>query len=330
MKTLTITKELDGSIDLETISNAIYDNMTSELWKEIEEYCNDNPLDLFWDYRDGLSEEQVDKLLNGEVWEVYDDIYEWNTDYIWELEETFVRDNIMPDFWHYFMGLPNVPYIDIDDLHDGQISELASQLELRQFVIVDINLKYMASNTFVNITLDLPVVDDDYAHSPINYGMYYDDLEPTLDFFKVNPRSMLKYFNVDDPEAWPNIPDRNINKLVSPKQLAESWINMFYNGNYVAMLGGYLDLLDIAEVIRQKSETPDKRLMATLAKGTRIICHDFMNGSSGTDFVLLKDLKVEVTGQNSLHRDGKHKYGVQDVCGYVGDVWDSPLVLELE
>lgn len=101
-------------------------------------------------------------------------------------------------------------------------------------------------------------------------------------------------------------------------------------GNYIAMLGGYLDLLDIAEVIRQKREdTPDKTLVATLSKGTRIICHDFMNGSSSTDFVLLKDLKVEVTGKNSLHRDGKHKYGVQDVCGYIGEAWDSPLTLEL-
>jgi hypothetical protein len=69
------------------------ENMTKKQEQEIIDFIEKNRPEVYWDYRDRLSKEQVLKILEkGETWEVLDDLYEINLDYIFDMEDALCND----------------------------------------------------------------------------------------------------------------------------------------------------------------------------------------------------------------------------------------------
>lgn len=90
-------------------------NLRQDLREKIVNYLKKkgNP-EIYWDYRDQLSLEQVDKIINGKQDEVYEDIWERNIDYIYDLETEAVNElkEEFPELEEYDNSLIREEFID--------------------------------------------------------------------------------------------------------------------------------------------------------------------------------------------------------------------------
>jgi len=105
--------------------------ISDEVKKKCIEYLKSNPKTIYWDRNDKLSLEQIDKLMKSQddYYELENDIWEHNIDYICELE-----DNLLKEIGNNF---PELEDIEISDLRD----------EFCDYLSVDLNIEQLVRNT---------------------------------------------------------------------------------------------------------------------------------------------------------------------------------------
>lgn len=103
------------------------------LKNQISEYCSKHPVSIEWDYRDKLDKNAICDILQSEdgIFNLENDLFERNLDYISELENYFVKDSLLPLFED------DLIHFNIDD----------PEQFLRDFIIIDMNIKYLLNNT---------------------------------------------------------------------------------------------------------------------------------------------------------------------------------------
>ena len=111
--------------------------ISKELKKECIEYLEANKMEMYFDYRDELSVEQAQKIINGELFEVQDEIWENSLDYICNIE---------------FEQIKNMKN-EIDGLDEIENSELRE--EFLDYLGVDMNMKQLLNNTTVRMRIVL-------------------------------------------------------------------------------------------------------------------------------------------------------------------------------
>ena len=111
--------------------------ISKELRKECIEYLEANKMEMYFDYRDELSVEQAQKIINGELFEVQDEIWENSLDYICNME---------------FEQIKNMKN-EIDGLDEIEDSELRE--EFLDYLGVDTNMKQLLNNTTVRMRIVL-------------------------------------------------------------------------------------------------------------------------------------------------------------------------------
>ena len=96
---------------------------------EIIKYIESNQPEIYWDYRDNLSKDQIIKILSSEdgIYDLENELFEMNLDYIKDLEHEFMH-NVYDEF--------NIEdnYNDFFDKYIG-------------YVCVDLNIKQLLRNT---------------------------------------------------------------------------------------------------------------------------------------------------------------------------------------
>lgn len=104
--------------------------MDAKLESEIISYIENNQPEVYWDYRDELSKEQIEKLLESEeaLFDIANELWEYNLDYICQMESQLIAD-IQKEF----------------DLEDEDIDELEDKF--RDYIHVDLNFDYLLKNT---------------------------------------------------------------------------------------------------------------------------------------------------------------------------------------
>jgi hypothetical protein len=102
--------------------------ISDEVRKKCIDYLKDNPQTVYWDRNDKLSLEQVDKLMKSQedYYELENDLWESNIDYICELEDNLLKE--MRD------NFPELEDIEISDLRDGFCDYLSVGLNIEQLV----------------------------------------------------------------------------------------------------------------------------------------------------------------------------------------------------
>jgi len=251
-------------------------------------------IEMDWGYRSELDDEQISAILarpeNGgrQVDDVWMKLWEYNIDYISELEWDTVKI-MLEERGHD---------VDVHDFFD----------EYGVFPSVDLNIDRLIHNTQPYIGLEIKPID----HC-VDSSYHYEDVRDVLDFFNVNPRDLEEWINITDTS---DLLERNGNEYVSPRDLADAWINCFYSGSYIALLG-----TDALETLARHPEEVYKNGI-TLLKGTVIVIHDYLNGASSTEMVLLRDLRLEPE-EFQFFNDGGDKYGIQSCCGLRYSAWDS-------
>jgi len=263
--------------------------MKKDVIEKIQEWLNNHPVDVFWDYREGFGKESVTKILAGDLDEVYDSFWEMNIDYIYDLEMQTLKEAI-DLFWP---GLSDVADID----------EVASELRDHVDVIIDMNFKDLARYTDAYICVELPVEHDSYWRE-------YSDVRDELEYFGINPAELREFFT---DVRWYDCPTRT-KPLLKTRVLVEAWVNCGYSGAWHAMLDARTTL-ELA-VDRKLDGT------LTLKAGANLIIHDYWNGASSMNEPLLVDIDVEA---KEIFHDGASRYGIQSCCGFIDSAWNGEL-----
>ncbi len=249
-----------------------------------QKYVDQYPIEPYWDSYDGLCQEHVEMLLYGGEegrMRVYDDLWEGAGEYTWAEGDAIMQEAIK-------------------DLDLGFDTETMRDYGI--YPPTNIDLVRMARHTRAYLTIRLPV-------EHIIHWEDYDDVAEELEFFGINPADMAVFW----PQIeWPNIEGRT--PLLSPKSIAEGWINAFYPGYWYVMLNG----ADTLELVI-KGELRDEM---TLKKGACLILHDYVNGASSMNEYTIADFQVDT---RELGDDNSMYTGIQRCCGFVDSTWNGVL-----
>lgn len=266
---------------------------------KIARYVEDHPNEIYVDYRDELSTEQVEEILKGNAWEVRDEItMSWNEgvdlDYYWQecAEEVGCSREDIDDWLSSDKG-----FWPSDSMDDYEWRKL-----LR--------------NTSVNI--EAVIWDAEFNFNNWAYGgpVTYSDVKETLKLFGINPKEFHDQVKGGSMTAgdgklkgwFPDMPDR------TPKiKVQDIWDGMcsLYDGVVVFCLG---DLENVADILAEESKE------VTFCKGTNVVIYEFGGGAGITDFPLIEDLTIP---RKNVDFRVSGKYGVQDCYGFTNSYWNE-------
>jgi len=198
--------------------------------KKCKEYLENNPITMYWDYRDKLSLEQIDKLMKDGFFDLQDELYELNSDYIYDLECKLLQE-MQEEF-------PELAEIELSDLRE----------EFMDYVSVDLNLKSMIKNTpDVRVRVVINTNYDGVGYQYRGNGDFkghgyisdikkllrgkYDkqSFQQELDNIMSSCNQFIFYFKTD-VESLNGIKEKFKNKITIPK---EAWAGFYdsFNGS---------------------------------------------------------------------------------------------------
>lgn len=111
--------------------------ISAELRKKCIKYLEDNPLEMYYDYRDELSVEQAQKIIDGNILDVENEIYDYNLDNIFEMEDQQIN-NLKNEF------------SKLEDIENSDLRE-----EFLDNLGVNTNIKQLLNNTTVRMRIVL-------------------------------------------------------------------------------------------------------------------------------------------------------------------------------
>lgn len=268
---------------------------------KIATYVDSHPDEIYVDYRDELTNDQVDKVLEGKSDEVIDgielDYYDYDNEhlsYYWEqcIKETGCSQEDI-DEWLSFEGYyPSTSLIESD-------------------------WKKLVRGTTTYITATLWDYNFNLSGLAYNQPVEYRDVRDTLKLLGVNPsifRDLVLEHGYHTKGWFPNMEDRK--PAIDIKTMWDNIIT-FYDGVVNFLLG---DLEQVSEAVSSDSK------YLIFKKGTPVIMYEFMNGAGIAEFTLLEDVKIkrkEVIFKNDL----ENRYGIQSCYGFVRSHWNEGSVI---
>lgn len=269
---------------------------------KLAEYVENNSIDIYVDYRDELSDKQIEAILEGKAEDVRNDI-EMEYDPWGEGEEYY---------WQEACEALGCTQDDVDDW-------LANDGFHPQYTLDDHGWRQLLRNTSAKVTGI--VWDAEFNFNNWAYGgpLNYQDVKETLKILGINPfefkkeglsrgsgsatsgQGQFKGYFPDMPKRVPKI---------DPKEL---WDNLctLYDGVMTFCLG---DLENIAEVLSSESDT------ITFKKGTNVVFYEFGGGAGITEVQLTDDVTIK-RKQVEFRNDSDFRYGVQACYGFVNSYW---------
>lgn len=268
------------------------------MFEKMAEYVERHPKEVYIDYRDELTTEQVTQILEGK-----------GNNVRWKIEEDAQwYDDDMSFYWQEMCDELGCEQEDIDKWleNDGFYPD---------YEVTENDWKRLLRNTTVYITATVWDAEWNFGNWAYGGPVNYSDVKETLKILGVNPFE-FKQLKVggsmsggDQLKGWfPDMPNRE--PKINPQDL---WDNMIvlYDGVLNFCLG---DLENIMEVL---SEDPK---YITFKKGTNIVMYDFANGAGITDTTLTEDLTIP-RKMIEFRNDADNKYGIQECYGFVHSYW---------
>lgn len=261
---------------------------------KIAEYVDSHPDEIYIDYRDELTNDQVDLILECK-----------SEDAIFDIEDyAGGQADSMDYYWEQCREATGCSQDDIEDWLAGDGYYPSPSLTENDW-------KRLMRNTTTYITATL--WDYEFNLYDLAYGqpVEYRDVKDTLKLLGVNPsifRDLVIEHGYKTRGWFPNMEDRK--PAIDIKTMWDE-ILCFYNGVVNFLLG---DLEQVAEAVSSDSK------YLTFKKGTPVIMYEFMNGAGIAEFTLLEDVKIkrkEVTFKNDL----ENRYGIQSCYGFVSSYW---------
>ena len=270
-------------------------------FQKFSEYVENNSNEIFVDYNDSLSSEQVTQILEGKAEDVRFDIEDNaancmdRDDYYW----TKMREDLGVERW--------------------EIEEWLSSEEgfWPSTVLDDYEWKKLLSNTSVEITATVWDAEWNFYNWAYGGPVNYSDVKESLRILGINPLDFKKAF--DDSSVslggshrlrgyFPDMPNRK--PAVDVNELHGNMI-VLYDGVLNFCLG---DLAQVAEVASGETKN------ITFKAGTNVVMYDFGSGAGITEVQLKEDVtiprkKVEFKNNN------ESRYRIQSCYGFVHSYW---------
>lgn len=275
--------------------------LTKEQCEKISSYIENNGIEIYIDYRDELSDEQVNKILEGKA----DDVR-------MEIEEYCWHDGVPEYYW--------------DDLCE-EVGITKEQLELWQesdesfspfWYLDDHGWNQLVRNTTVNIVGIMWQAEWNFNNWAYSGPVHYSDVKESLKVLGVNPKEfhdMLRGGSMTSGpgrlHGWfPDMPNRK--PAVNVEDLYNNMC-VLYDGVLHFCFG---DLAEIMEVVSGDS----KELI--VKKGTNVVMYDRGNGAGITEVELTEDVTIR-RKDVEFRNDTNNNYGVQACYGFTQSYWNE-------
>jgi len=285
------------------------------------QFLNNAPdLDMYWDYREQLSDEQCEKIIHGRRDEVEEELWNCCQDHVFDLEKQRIHE-----------ALENQG-LDPEDYQDYELRDA-----LIDFISIDLNIKDLIRNTSkpnLRITLfsNYDCINSNWFEQS-NGGYTYKEsyFGAMVDALNFNPAIVKKVFEkrgMKMPGRWPNKTRRN----------GKEWVD--YNGFAVDMenqscpacnlvIVGKCDLLSFWE-----RKDPDKPVKLYLPQGNYVGMFSHMNGGGSPiecplKFALEIDL-AKATGNTDYDHWGIEvdygSYSIDNAYGVTKEFWKKEII----
>lgn len=270
---------------------------------KMQEYVENNPEEIYIDYRDELSSKQIDEILAGKADEVRD-----------QIEEDYSMNSSGEEFasyWERMCGELDCTMEDVSDWLEGDGA-------YPWFALDDHGWKQLIRNTKVCITGT--IWDAEWNFNNWAYGgpVNYSDVKNSLKVLGINPLEFKNLMSGGSNtsgdgklKGWfPDMPDRE-----AKVNIKDLWDNMIvlYDGVLNFCLG---DLENIAEVLKGDSKN------ITFKAGTNVVMYNFGNGAGITEVKLTGDVTIP-RKMVEFRNDSSNKYGIQECYGFVHSYWEE-------
>lgn len=306
--------------------------LSDDLIKKIKDKLSKmDPPEFFWDYRDELSEEQINDILTKEngVNDIENEIFEHNYDHVYDLEMEHLIDAL-----GWFKS-----EIEKELGEDVELKDVAEQLrdEMLDYLTVDVNIKDLISrsgNVPCRVTLwsNYDCLNSNWFESVATGGYTYDGyFKQILDVLYLNPRKVKEMFaerGIATRGYFPNKKRREGKEYVDYKQFAIEMENNSCGATNLSIVC----MLDLSEVV--KNGMPKKFI---IPKGNNMgMYSSFQGGGSMIECPLLRDMKIDTTktfeseyDHFSLIPDTKeHGYTMKnDVYGVTDDFFGDEITI---
>lgn len=275
--------------------------LTEEQCDKISSYIENNGIEIYIDYRDELSDEQVNKILEGKA----DDVR-------WEIEENCFHDEVPEYYW--------------DDLCE-EVGITKEQLELWQesdqsfwpsWYLDDHGWRQLINNTTVNITGIMWQCDWNFNNWAYGGPVHYSDVKETLKTLGINPKDFHDQIRGGSAtmgegklKGWfPDMPNRT--PVVELKDLFDNMC-VLYDGVMTFCFG---DLSEVMDVVASNSKE------VVIRKGTNLVMYEYGGGAGITEAELKEDLTVR-RKDIEFRNDKDFRYGVQACYGFTQSYWNE-------
>ncbi len=267
----------------------------------MERYVEDNSLQVFVDYDDELSKEQLERVIKGES----DDIR-------CEIEEncSLYGEYDLPSYKETMSETLGISLPEIDDWFDSEDGFYP------QYSLDDYDWKKLLSRSDAYITAT--VEDAVWRFDSWAYGnpIEYNDVKEALRILGINPKEFRDLATGGSLTAgpgkmkgyFPNLPNRV--PAVNIRDLYENMCTL-YDGQLCFCLGDIENALAIKE---------DDSKYIVFKKGTNVVMYAFGGGAGITEVELLRDVEVPRKDVD-IDLDSSYRYGIQECYGFTRDFW---------
>ena len=214
--------------------------LIDKIQKEVDSY----DLSIDWRSEQLTDKDMISKVLNGQGDLVRDELFEWNLDYLCELENQ-ARINAVEEFQDEIME-----ELGIEDYNNFYAKDIAEDIAEGLVVSVDVGLEKLLRQTDVPVRLTLYSNYDcmNSAWLESQGGIEYDGyLKDAIDFLKLNPAKLKLEFIRTGYQVigrWPNKRERDDRELIEYSEFISEFANTASSANLLTILGT-LNLLDV-------------------------------------------------------------------------------------
>lgn len=269
----------------------------------IIEYIENNPINVYVDYNDELTDKQVDLILEGHADEVRDNI---------EMDCYDYTDGELDYYKGTMAQVLDIPIEDVEAWFDSENSFYPS------YSLSDHDWRRLLNNTSACIVGI--VWDANWGFNNWAYGqpLEYQDVKESLKILGVNPKEFRDLAAGGSLTAGPGkvkgyFPDM-------PKRVPAVEIKDLYE-NMVALYDGVMhfcfgDLENLAEILSDDSKN------LVIEKGTNVVFYERMSGAGITDVQLTRDITIPRKAVE-FRNDTNNNYGVQACYGFTHSYWTA-------
>lgn len=275
--------------------------LSDEQLKTMQEYVENNPIEIYIDYRDELGKEQIDAILEGKA----DDVR-------FEIESNAQG---YEDFSYYWDEMKDALHLTDDQLSMWLDSE---ECVYPWHNLDDHGWNTLLSNTSVNISGIMWECDWNFNNWAYGAPVHYSDVKESLKVLGINPKDFHDKIRGGSATAgdgklkgwFPDMPKRV--PVVDFNELQDNMC-VLYDGVMTFCFG---DLAEVMEVMNSDSKE------IVIKKGTNLVMYEYGGGAGITEAELTADLTVR-RKDIEFKNDSDFRYGVQACYGFVQSYWNA-------